>query len=64
MIALQLLLLTTGVSIELPAEAVAMGTKITLGEIATITAADPKTAESLSSIELGYMPAPGYSRTL
>lgn len=64
MIALQLLLLTTGVSIELPAEAEAMGTKITLGEIATITAADPKTAESLSSIELGYMPAPGYSRTL
>ena len=64
MIALQLLLLTAGVSIELPAEAEAMGTTITLGEIATITADDPKTIESFNSIELGYMPAPGYSRTL
>ena len=64
MIALQLLLLTVGVSVELPAEAEAMGTTITLGEIATITCDDPQTLESLSSIELGYMPAPGYSRTL
>lgn len=64
MIALQLILLTAGVSIELPAEAEAMGTTITLGEIATISCDDSQTLESLSSIELGYMPAPGYSRTL
>jgi flagella basal body P-ring formation protein FlgA len=64
MIALQLLLLTVGVTVELPAEAEAMGTTITLGEIATISADDPKILETLNSIELGYMPAPGYSRTL
>ena len=64
MIALQLLLLTAGVTVELPAVAEAQGTTITLGEIASVICDDPKTLEQLNSIELGYMPAPGYSRTL
>ncbi len=64
MLALQLLLLTSGVSIELPSKAEATGTKITLGEIAQIVSDDAEALELISAVELGYMPAPGYSRTL
>ena len=64
MLTLQLLLLAGGVSVELPAEAEATGATIMLGEIATLTGDDPEALKVVSNIELGYMPAPGYSRTL
>jgi len=64
MLALQLLLLSGGVSVELPAEAEAPGTMITLGEIAQITSDDAKALEAISGVELGYMPAPGHDRML
>jgi len=64
MLALQLLLLTSGVSIELPSKAEASGMKITLGEIAQIVSDDAEALELISAVELGYMPAPGYSRML
>ncbi len=64
MLTLQLLLLAGGVSVDLPIEAEATGTTITLGEIATLSGDDPETIKAISGVELGYMPAPGYSRTL
>ncbi len=64
MLTLQLLLLAGGVSVDLPAEAEATGATIMLGEIATLTGDDPEALKVVSNIELGYMPAPGYSRTL
>lgn len=66
MISLQLLLLVGGVTVDLPSEAEATGTRITLGEIAKVTAADTDAAtlEAVRAVELGYMPAPGHSRIL
>ena len=64
MLTLQLLILAGGVSVELPSEAEATGTMITLGEIAEVTSADPAALAAVNGVELGYMPAPGYSRTL
>ena len=64
MLTLQLLILAGGVSVELPTEAEATGTMITLGEIAEVTSADPAALAAVNGVELGYMPAPGYSRTL
>lgn len=61
---LQLLLLAGGVSVDLPSEVEATGATIMLGEIATVTGDDPETLKAISDVELGYMPAPGYSRTL
>ncbi|MCH2106015.1 MAG: flagellar basal body P-ring formation chaperone FlgA [Planctomycetes bacterium] len=64
MLTLQLLLLAGGVSVDLPTEAEATGTMITLGEIAEVTGDDPSALAAINAVELGYMPAPGYSRTL
>jgi len=64
MLTLQLLLLAGGVSVDLPIEAEATGTTITLGEIATLSGDDTEAIKAISGVELGYMPAPGYSRTL
>jgi len=64
MLTLQLLLLAGGVSVDLPTEAEATGTMITLGEIAEVTGDDPASLAAINAVELGYMPAPGYSRTL
>ncbi len=64
MLTLQLLILAGGVSVDLPAEAEATGTMITLGEIAQVTGDDTEALKAIRDVELGYMPAPGYSRTL
>jgi flagella basal body P-ring formation protein FlgA len=64
MLALQLLLLTSGVSVQLPMEAEATGTRITLGEIAEVTSDDAEALAAVSAVELGYMPAPGHSRMM
>ena len=58
MLTLQLLLLAGGVSIELPMEAEATGTTITLGEIAIISSDDPEALAAINDVDLGYMPAP------
>ncbi len=57
-------LLLAGVTITLPKDASVLGSEITLGEIATITGAKPAELERLASFQLGYAPAPGYSRVL
>ena len=64
MLTLQLLLLAGGVSVDLPDEAEATGAMIMLGDIATLTGDDPEALKAVSDVELGYMPAPGFDRTL
>ncbi len=63
MIALLLILPLQGsVAVDLAAESAVHGIDIRLGEIATITCSDPELASRLASFELGYAPAPGFSR--
>ena len=63
---MQLLLITMllqgDVTITLPMEAHVRGTEVELGEIAKISGADASVVASLQALELGYAPAPGYSR--
>lgn len=51
------------VTITLPLEARVAGTEIELDELATLTG-DPVQVAALGQLELGYAPAPGYSRLL
>ena len=58
-----LLALPTGtVTVTLPTEARVSGMEIRLGDIATISGADPVQVALVEAVELGYVPAPGYSR--
>jgi flagella basal body P-ring formation protein FlgA len=50
------------VTVTLRAEAHVTGTEVELGEIASVTAADPVRVAQLEAFELGGAPAPGYSR--
>ncbi len=50
--------------VELKHEAKAFGTEIELGEIATVRGGTPEQLASAKALELGYVPAPGYSRVL
>ena len=63
---MQLLLITMllqgDVTVTLPMEAHVRGTEVELGEIAEISGADTSVVASLRALELGYAPAPGYSR--
>jgi flagella basal body P-ring formation protein FlgA len=63
-IALLLLALQGEIQVEIPASATVRGMTIRLGEIATVTSADPALAQRLATFEIGYSPAPGYSRFL
>jgi len=58
------LLLSSSVTVTIPMEATVHGTEVELGEIAKVEGAEPKTVERLEAFELGYAPAPGYSRLL
>lgn len=58
------LTISPAISVELPMEAYVIGTEIELGEIADIVGANPDEVRLIESIELGYAPAPGYSRLL
>jgi flagellar basal body P-ring formation protein FlgA len=58
------LAVTPSVTIELPMEAWVSGTEIELGEIAEVVGLNPEDVRLVESIELGYAPAPGYSRLL
>ncbi len=57
-------LLLSNVTVSLPMEATVAGLEIELGEIATIEGGDLETRARLSALEIGYAPAPGYSRVL
>jgi len=63
---MQLLLITMllqgDVTVTLPMEAHVRGTEVELGEIAEISGADASVVASVQALELGYAPAPGYSR--
>ena len=52
----------SGVTITLPERANVRGTEIELGEIATLTSEDESVAKMLEDFDLGYAPAPGFSR--
>ncbi|QDU70083.1 flagellar basal body P-ring formation chaperone FlgA [Engelhardtia mirabilis] len=64
MLILASLLLSTGVTVVLPAEARVTGTQIVLGEIADVVADDAQLARAVEEVRIGYAPAPGYSRLL
>ena len=59
MLALQLLLLTSGVSVQLPMEAEATGTRITLGEIAEVTSDDAEALAHQRELEALEAQVPG-----
>ncbi len=58
------LTLASSVTVDLPMEAHVNGTEIELGEVAQVLGTDPEAVRLVESIELGYAPAPGYSRLL
>ncbi|MDF1838355.1 MAG: flagellar basal body P-ring formation chaperone FlgA [Planctomycetota bacterium] len=53
-----------GVTIQLPAKVEASGLSLRLGDVATVTGDDPVEVERIRAVNLGYVPAPGYSRLL
>ncbi len=57
-------LLAVGVTVTLPMNAEVAGTEILLGEIAIVQGTDPELVRLIESIDVGYSPAPGYSRLL
>ncbi len=58
------LLLVTGVSVTLPAEARVASAEIRLGAIARVEGDDPVAVARVRELDLGYAPSPGYSRVL
>ncbi|MEM7307068.1 MAG: flagellar basal body P-ring formation chaperone FlgA [Planctomycetota bacterium] len=52
------------VTVVLPMEATARGTELTLGEIATIHCVNDELAQRVGALDLGYTPAPGFSRLM
>jgi len=56
--------LASAVTVELPMESFAGGTEIEVHEVAVVSGADAEAVALIESIELGYAPAPGYSRLL
>ena len=54
----------SGLSIALAPEARVRGTEIRLGDVAAIEGADAALVARARALELGYAPAPGYSRLL
>jgi flagella basal body P-ring formation protein FlgA len=56
--------LAAGVTVTLPPEAKVKGTEIELGEVCLVTGADAALVERVRALELGYAPAPGFSRLL
>ena len=56
------LLLASSVTVTLPPTADVRGTEVALGEFATVTSEDASLATRLEEYDLGYAPAPGFSR--
>jgi len=55
---------SAGVTITLPAEAKVRGTEVELGELCLVAGLDGELVERVRALELGYSPAPGFSRIL
>ncbi|HEX6885523.1 MAG TPA: flagellar basal body P-ring formation chaperone FlgA [Planctomycetota bacterium] len=51
-----------GVTVTLPVEARVKGTEIELGELCLVTGLDAELVARVRALELGYAPAPGFSR--
>jgi len=64
MLALLTLVSLSGVTVSLPVEAKVRGTEIELGEVAQVAGLDAELIERVRALELGYAPAPGFSRLL
>ena len=64
MLALLLTTMASGVTVTLPVEAKVRGTEIELGEVAQVAGLDAELIERVRALELGYAPAPGFSRLL
>jgi|SRR5262245_17255155 len=56
--------LLSGVTVTLPVEAKVKGTEIELGELCLVAGLDGELVERVRALELGYAPAPGFSRLL
>jgi flagella basal body P-ring formation protein FlgA len=56
--------LLAGVTVTLPVESKVKGTEIELGELCLVTGADETLVARVRALELGYSPAPGFSRLL
>ncbi|MCB9916264.1 MAG: flagellar basal body P-ring formation protein FlgA [Planctomycetes bacterium] len=54
----------TVVTVTLPLEATVDGSEFTLGDVATVDGADTAEVKRVRELELGYAPAPGYSRVI
>lgn len=54
----------SGATVTLPVEAKVKGTEIELGELCQVAGLDGELVERLRALELGYAPAPGFSRLL
>ncbi|MEZ5975008.1 MAG: flagellar basal body P-ring formation chaperone FlgA [Planctomycetota bacterium] len=59
-----LLLAFGGVTVNMPAKVEGQGVDLRLGDVATVTGDDAQMVEKVEGLNLGYMPAPGYSRLL
>ena len=56
--------LLAGVTVTLPVEAKVKGTEIELGELGAVAGLDGELVARVRALELGYAPAPGFSRLL
>jgi flagella basal body P-ring formation protein FlgA len=56
--------LLAGATVTLPVEAKVKGTEIELGELCQVSGLDGELVAKLRALELGYAPAPGFSRLL
>ena len=54
----------SGVTVTLPVEIKVKGTEIELGELAQVAGLDGELVAKVRALELGYAPAPGFSRLL
>jgi len=56
--------LLAGITVTLPVEAKVKGTEIELGELCLVAGLDGELVARVRALELGYAPAPGFSRLL
>src|SRR5262245_37005856 len=56
--------LLAGVTVTLPVEAKVRGAEIELGELCLVAGLDGELVSKVRALELGYAPAPGFSRLL
>jgi len=59
-----LLALSGGVTVQLPEKVDCQGVNLRLGDVARVSSDDEALLEKVKELELGYMPAPSFSRLL